>query len=182
MRIQVEFTFNGTQPIFQEHWNLNDASVMYVKEVEPVQDMTRVRTQNNFASFEEEKESLRTVEAQILSKRLELSKFETEYKQVLAQFTEMTSRYAQEMQEPTNLYKTTLLGLAQVALIETSRPQRGLVYENPGDNFFKSVSYTIEVVCTASFEEKESLRTVEAQILSKRLELSKFETEYKQVG
>ncbi|GJV06900.1 chaperone protein DnaJ 16 [Tanacetum coccineum] len=51
-----------------------------------------------------------------------------------------------------------------------------------GDNFFKSVSYTIEVVCTASFEEeKESLRTVEAQILSKRLELSKFETEYKQV-
>lgn len=52
-----------------------------------------------------------------------------------------------------------------------------------GDNFFKSVSYTIEVVCTASFvEEKESLREVEAQILSKRLELSKFETEYKQVG
>ncbi|XP_071705509.1 chaperone protein dnaJ 16 [Rutidosis leptorrhynchoides] len=51
-----------------------------------------------------------------------------------------------------------------------------------GDNFFKSVSYTIEVVCTASFvEEKESLREVEAQILSKRLELSKFETEYKQV-
>ncbi|KAI3720282.1 hypothetical protein L6452_21195 [Arctium lappa] len=51
-----------------------------------------------------------------------------------------------------------------------------------GDNFFKSVSYTIEVICTASFvEEKESLRAVEAQILSKRLELSKFESEYKQV-
>nr|XP_043623562.1 chaperone protein dnaJ 16 [Erigeron canadensis]XP_043623563.1 chaperone protein dnaJ 16 [Erigeron canadensis]XP_043623564.1 chaperone protein dnaJ 16 [Erigeron canadensis] len=51
-----------------------------------------------------------------------------------------------------------------------------------GDNFFKSVSYTIEVVCTASLvEEKESLREVEAQILSKRLELSKFESEYKQV-
>ncbi|KAJ9563832.1 hypothetical protein OSB04_008992 [Centaurea solstitialis] len=51
-----------------------------------------------------------------------------------------------------------------------------------GDNFFKSVSYTIEVICTASFaEEKESLRSVEAQILSKRLELSKFESEYKQV-
>ncbi|PWA85306.1 ARG1-like 1 [Artemisia annua] len=57
------------------------------------------------ASFEEEKESLRTVEAQILSKRLELSKFETEYKQVLAQFTEMTSRYAQEMQEIDDLLK-----------------------------------------------------------------------------
>ncbi|KAL7606245.1 hypothetical protein Lser_V15G14745 [Lactuca serriola] len=51
-----------------------------------------------------------------------------------------------------------------------------------GDNFFKSVSYTIEVLCTEAFvEEKESLRTVEAQILSKRLELSKFESEYKQV-
>ncbi|KAL4586901.1 hypothetical protein LXL04_011549 [Taraxacum kok-saghyz] len=51
-----------------------------------------------------------------------------------------------------------------------------------GDNFFKSVSYTIEVLCTEAFvEEKESLRAVEAQILSKRLELSKFESEYKQV-
>ncbi|KAI3679842.1 hypothetical protein L2E82_50951 [Cichorium intybus] len=49
-------------------------------------------------AFVEEKESLRTVEAQILSKRLELSKFESDYKQVLAQFTEMTGRYAQEMQ------------------------------------------------------------------------------------
>ncbi|KAJ7953685.1 chaperone protein dnaJ 16-like [Quillaja saponaria] len=50
------------------------------------------------APFTEEKESLRDVEAQILSKRVELSKFETEYREVLAQFTEMTSRYAQEMQ------------------------------------------------------------------------------------
>ncbi|XP_022034168.1 chaperone protein dnaJ 16 isoform X2 [Helianthus annuus] len=51
-----------------------------------------------------------------------------------------------------------------------------------GDNFFKSVSYTIEVICTASFvEEKESLRDVEGQILSKRLELSKFESEYKEM-
>ncbi|XP_042049028.1 chaperone protein dnaJ 16-like [Salvia splendens] len=48
--------------------------------------------------FSEEKEDLRSVEAQILSKRVELSKFETEYREVLAQFTEMTSRYAQEMQ------------------------------------------------------------------------------------
>lgn len=51
-----------------------------------------------------------------------------------------------------------------------------------GDNFFKSVSYTIEVVCAAPFtEEKENLRAVEAQILSKRVELSKFETEYREV-
>uniref|UniRef100_A0A7N0T7R1 J domain-containing protein n=2 Tax=Kalanchoe fedtschenkoi TaxID=63787 RepID=A0A7N0T7R1_KALFE len=49
------------------------------------------------SSFAQEKESLRAVEAQILTKRAELSKFEVEYKEVLAQFTEMTSRYAQEM-------------------------------------------------------------------------------------
>ncbi|KAL9271174.1 Chaperone protein dnaJ 16-like protein [Drosera capensis] len=50
------------------------------------------------ASFAKEKEDLRTVEAQILSKRVELSKFESEYREVLAQFTEMTARYTQEMQ------------------------------------------------------------------------------------
>ncbi|XP_075479377.1 chaperone protein dnaJ 16-like [Primulina tabacum] len=50
------------------------------------------------APFPEERENLRTVEAQILSKRVELSMFETEYRGVLAQFTEMTSRYAQEEQ------------------------------------------------------------------------------------
>ncbi|KAG5604338.1 hypothetical protein H5410_025830 [Solanum commersonii] len=51
-----------------------------------------------------------------------------------------------------------------------------------GDNFFRSVSYTIEVVCAEPFtEEKENLRAVEAQILSKRVELSKFETEYREV-
>lgn len=51
-----------------------------------------------------------------------------------------------------------------------------------GDNFFKSVSYTIEVVCAAPFtEEKENLRAIEAKILSKRVELSKFETEYREV-
>ncbi|XAR65016.1 hypothetical protein NMG60_11008954 [Bertholletia excelsa] len=50
------------------------------------------------APFTEEKEKLRAVEAQILSKRVELSKFESEYREVLQQFTEMTSRYAQEMQ------------------------------------------------------------------------------------
>ena len=51
-----------------------------------------------------------------------------------------------------------------------------------GDNFFKSVSYTIEALCAAPFtEEKENLRAVEAQILSKRVEISKFETEYREV-
>ncbi|KVI05627.1 hypothetical protein Ccrd_016058, partial [Cynara cardunculus var. scolymus] len=52
-----------------------------------------------------------------------------------------------------------------------------------GDNFFKSASYTIEVLCAASFvNEKENLRAIEAQISSKRTEISKFETEYRQVG
>ncbi|KAM0927215.1 hypothetical protein ACQ4PT_003283 [Festuca glaucescens] len=48
--------------------------------------------------FAAEKEKLRSVEAEILAKRSELSKFESEYREVLAKFTEMTSRYAQEMQ------------------------------------------------------------------------------------
>ncbi|XP_011620920.1 chaperone protein dnaJ 16 isoform X1 [Amborella trichopoda] len=51
-----------------------------------------------------------------------------------------------------------------------------------GDNFFKSASYIIEVVCAEPFpEEKEKLREVETQILSKRAELSKFEVEYREV-
>lgn len=51
-----------------------------------------------------------------------------------------------------------------------------------GDNFFKSANYTIEVLCAAPFnEEKENLRNVEAQILSKRAEISKFESEYREV-
>ncbi|XP_010272055.1 PREDICTED: chaperone protein dnaJ 16 [Nelumbo nucifera] len=57
------------------------------------------------APFSEEKEKLRAVEAQILSKRAELSKFETEYREVLSQFTEMTSRYAREMQAIDDLLK-----------------------------------------------------------------------------
>ncbi|KAL7133010.1 hypothetical protein ABFS83_12G112600 [Erythranthe nasuta] len=57
------------------------------------------------APFPEEKESLRSVEGQILSKRVELSKFETEYREVLSQFTEMTNRYAQEMQAIDELLK-----------------------------------------------------------------------------
>ncbi|KAG6476258.1 chaperone protein dnaJ 16-like [Zingiber officinale] len=51
-----------------------------------------------------------------------------------------------------------------------------------GDNFFKSVNYTLEVMCTEEFsEEKIKLRDVEARILAKRAELSKFETEYREV-
>jgi hypothetical protein len=51
-----------------------------------------------------------------------------------------------------------------------------------GDNFFKSASYTIEVACGESFPaEKEKLRNVEAKILAKRAELSKFESEYREV-
>ncbi|URE39491.1 DnaJ domain [Musa troglodytarum] len=51
-----------------------------------------------------------------------------------------------------------------------------------GDNFFKSVSYTIEVVCAEQFSaEKEKLRDVEAKILTKKAELSKFETIYREV-
>lgn len=51
-----------------------------------------------------------------------------------------------------------------------------------GDNFFKSVSYTIEVVCAEPFSaEKERLRSVEAKIIAKRSELSKFESEYREV-
>nr|GEX29105.1 hypothetical protein [Tanacetum cinerariifolium] len=51
-----------------------------------------------------------------------------------------------------------------------------------GDNFFKSASYTIEVLSAASFgNEKESLRTIEAHISTKRTEISKFEAEYRQV-
>lgn len=57
------------------------------------------------APFSEEKEKLRAVEAQILTKRVELSKFEQEYREVLTQFTEMTSRYAQEMQAIDDLLK-----------------------------------------------------------------------------
>jgi hypothetical protein len=53
---------------------------------------------------------------------------------------------------------------------------------NLGDNFFKSASYTIEIVCAESFPaEKEKLQSVEAKILTKRAELSKFEAEYREV-
>ena len=51
-----------------------------------------------------------------------------------------------------------------------------------GDNFFKSASYTIEIVCAEPFsDQKEKLRSVEAKIIAKRSELSKFESEYREV-
>ncbi|KAK1420020.1 hypothetical protein QVD17_29529 [Tagetes erecta] len=51
-----------------------------------------------------------------------------------------------------------------------------------GDNFFKSATYTIEVLSTASFvKEKENLRAVEAHLSTKRTQISKFENEYRQV-
>ncbi|KAF5442373.1 hypothetical protein F2P56_035036 [Juglans regia] len=49
-----------------------------------------------------------------------------------------------------------------------------------GDNFFKTASYTIEALCTKSFEDTtEKLKDIEAQILRKRNELRQFETEYR---
>uniref|UniRef100_A0A803MBU8 J domain-containing protein n=1 Tax=Chenopodium quinoa TaxID=63459 RepID=A0A803MBU8_CHEQI len=51
-----------------------------------------------------------------------------------------------------------------------------------GDNFFKSMSYTIEALCASPFtKEKGELREVEAHLLTKRAELSKFESEYREV-
>lgn len=49
-----------------------------------------------------------------------------------------------------------------------------------GDNFFKTASYTIEALCTKSYEDTtEKLKDIEAQILRKRNELRQFETEYR---
>ncbi|RLM55058.1 chaperone protein dnaJ 16 [Panicum miliaceum] len=56
-------------------------------------------------SFPAEKEMLRNVEAKILTKRAELSKFESEYREVLAKFTEMTNKYTEEMQAIDQLLK-----------------------------------------------------------------------------
>ncbi|KAI3988409.1 hypothetical protein MKX01_031627 [Papaver californicum] len=51
-----------------------------------------------------------------------------------------------------------------------------------GDNFFKSASYKIEALCAEPFpEEKNQLRDVETQILTKQAELPKFESEYREV-
>ncbi|CAM0952811.1 unnamed protein product [Alopecurus aequalis] len=47
-----------------------------------------------------------------------------------------------------------------------------------GDNFFKTASYTIEIVCGQKFSDQTNkLKDVEKNILTKRAELSKLETE-----
>ncbi|XP_042399949.1 chaperone protein dnaJ 16-like [Zingiber officinale] len=51
-----------------------------------------------------------------------------------------------------------------------------------GDNFFKSANYTIEVMSAENFSvETRELQDVEAKILTKRAEISKFEMEYREV-
>lgn len=51
-----------------------------------------------------------------------------------------------------------------------------------GDNFFKTASYTIEAVCSTTYEDTtHKLKDIEQQILRKRTELRQFETEYRQV-
>ncbi|RXH69816.1 hypothetical protein DVH24_007072 [Malus domestica] len=84
-----------------------DPDAAFFKKLDGFQpcELTELKAGTHVFAVYEEKESLRAVEAQILSKRVELSKFETEYKEVLAQFTEMTSRYTQEMQEIDELLK-----------------------------------------------------------------------------
>ncbi|XP_073131383.1 chaperone protein dnaJ 15-like [Henckelia pumila] len=49
-----------------------------------------------------------------------------------------------------------------------------------GDNFFKPATYTIEALCTKTYEDTtHKLKDIEAQILRKRNELRLFETEYR---
>ncbi|KAK9675705.1 hypothetical protein RND81_11G025000 [Saponaria officinalis] len=55
--------------------------------------------------YVKEKERLRDVESQLITKRAELSNFENEHREVLAQFTEMTSRYTQEKRTIDNLLR-----------------------------------------------------------------------------
>ncbi|CAN4121831.1 unnamed protein product [Withania somnifera] len=51
-----------------------------------------------------------------------------------------------------------------------------------GDNFFKPASYSIEALCAKTYEDTtHKLQDIEAQILRKRNELRKFETEYRKV-
>ncbi|KAK4261259.1 hypothetical protein QN277_004283 [Acacia crassicarpa] len=78
------------------------------------------------ASFSQAKENLRSVEAQILTKRAGLTKFESEYREVLAQFTEMTSRYTQEMQAIDELLKqrNEIRASYTVAPLKRSRTKR----------------------------------------------------------
>ncbi|KAF3497748.1 hypothetical protein DY000_02055400 [Brassica cretica] len=86
---------------------------------------------------------------------------------------------SQEKDPETALFKS-LDGFHQCEVTELKAGTQ--VFAVYGDNFFKSVNYTIQVLCATSFtQEKEDLRSGEAQILTKRAELAKFETEYREV-
>ncbi|KAF2588621.1 hypothetical protein F2Q70_00040401 [Brassica cretica] len=86
---------------------------------------------------------------------------------------------AQEKNPETALFKS-LDGFQQCEVTELKAGTH--IFAVYGDNFFRSVNYTVQVLCAASFtQEKENLRSVEARILNKRAELAKFETEYREV-
>ncbi|CAN7133831.1 unnamed protein product [Brassica rapa subsp. narinosa] len=86
---------------------------------------------------------------------------------------------AQEKNPETALFKS-FDGFQQCEVTELKAGTH--IFAIYGDNFFKSVNYTIQVLCAANFtQEKEDLRSVEAQILNKRAELAKFETEYREI-
>ncbi|KFK44475.1 hypothetical protein AALP_AA1G261200 [Arabis alpina] len=85
-----------------------------------------------------------------------------------------------QAKDPESAFFKKLDGFQQCEVTELKAGTH--VFAVYGDNFFKSVSYTIQVLCAATFtQEKEDLRSVEAQILTKRAELAKFETEYREV-
>eukprot|EP01018_Ginkgo_biloba_P021787 Gb_03293 [translate_table: standard] len=64
---------------------------------------------------------------------------------------------------------------------EISELQSGThIFAVYGDNFFKNVTYSIEAICTKSFEKcTERFKDVEALMLAKRDGLRQFEVEYK---
>lgn len=91
-----------------------------------------------------------------------------------------TNNSMAQAKDPETAFFKKLDGFQQCELTELKAGTH--VFAVYGDNFFKSVNYTIQVLCAASFtQEKEDLRSVEAQILTKRAELAKFETEYREV-
>uniref|UniRef100_A0A1J3CHW8 Chaperone protein dnaJ 16 n=1 Tax=Noccaea caerulescens TaxID=107243 RepID=A0A1J3CHW8_NOCCA len=91
-----------------------------------------------------------------------------------------TNNSMAQAKDPETAFFKKLDGFQQCEVTELKAGTH--VFAVYGDNFFKSVNYTIQVLCAASFkQEKEDLRSVEAQILTKRAELSKFETEYREV-
>jgi hypothetical protein len=91
-----------------------------------------------------------------------------------------TNNSMAQAKDPETAFFKKLDGFQQCEVTELKAGTH--VFAVYGDNFFKNVNYTIQVLCAASFkQEKEDLRSVEAQILTKRAELSKFETEYREV-